>query len=142
MSLPERFLDKVAFCPTTGCWIWCGALRNKSYGNFHDGHKSVRAHRYAFEAVKGSIPAGMEIDHLCCLTFCVNPDHLEAVHHSENMLRLSRSVRKQFCPKGHEMTPENTAKRSSKSLAGFRCRECVNAYYRKHRLEKKNVATV
>lgn len=54
--------------------------------------KSVRYSRWAYEQVHGPIPAGLEIDHLCFNTRCVNVDHLEAVTHLENIHR-SRSTR-------------------------------------------------
>ena len=55
----------------------------------------------------GEIPAGLELDHLCRVRECVNPQHLEAVTHHENMLR-SREATKTHCKHGHEFTPENT----------------------------------
>lgn len=41
--------------------------------------KTVRAHRAMYEQEIGPIPRGMQIDHLCNQTDCINPDHLEPV---------------------------------------------------------------
>src|SRR6185369_15988036 len=38
--------------------------------------KGIYEHRRAYERVKGSIPVGMVIDHLCHNRACVNTDHL------------------------------------------------------------------
>ncbi len=45
------------------------------------------AHRWFYEQAKGPIPDGLSIDHLCRVPPCVNPDHLEAVSHTENVRR-------------------------------------------------------
>lgn len=45
------------------------------------------AHRLAYERAFGPIPTGMQIDHLCRVRECVNPDHLEVVSHTENVRR-------------------------------------------------------
>ncbi len=47
------------------------------------------AHRAEYERRFGSIPNGMEIDHLCRVKSCVNPAHLEAVTPVENKRRSS-----------------------------------------------------
>jgi hypothetical protein len=44
-------------------------------------------HRKHYEQFKGPIPDGLEIDHTCRNTRCVNPEHLEAVTHAENLRR-------------------------------------------------------
>jgi hypothetical protein len=36
------------------------------------------------ESTVGPIPSGMQIDHLCRNTLCVNPDHMEVVTNAEN----------------------------------------------------------
>jgi len=63
----------------------------------------VKAHRWAYETCVGSINDGLQIDHLCRVRECVNPDHLQPVTHAENMRRARRT----HCRRGHELTPEN-----------------------------------
>lgn len=63
----------------TPCWIWRKATDKNGYGNHSVDHKPVRAHRHYCTVAHGPIPKGWEVDHLCHVTSCVNPDHLEAV---------------------------------------------------------------
>jgi hypothetical protein len=69
------------------CWLWTGAIDNGGYANFrHDG-RSQKAHRVLWELLNGPVPEGLELDHLCSVRHCVNPDHLEPVTHVENIRR-------------------------------------------------------
>ncbi len=82
-----------------GCWAWTGALFENGYGAFWDTNNdtNVRAHRAAYQLLRGAIPEGLELDHLCRVRHCVNPHHLEAVTRSENLRRsplLSIAARK------------------------------------------------
>ena len=97
--------------------------------------KKWRAHRLAYEQAKGPIPDGLVIDHLCNTTACVNPDHLEAVTHSENMKRevdrgRQYNIRKTHCKHGHEFTPENTRtySRPNRVTPMRQCVTCKTAY--------------
>jgi hypothetical protein len=49
------------------------------------------AHRVSYEFYQGPIPEGHEIDHVwqrgCRSRQCINPEHLEAVTHQENVRR-------------------------------------------------------
>jgi hypothetical protein len=97
---------------TDGCWLWTGRLTPDGYGIFDVKTTTVRAHRFAYELHVGPIPPGLEIDHLCRVRHCVNPDHLEAVTPQVNTLR-SDSIqgingRKTQCIRGHMFSPENT----------------------------------
>lgn len=47
----------------------------------------ISAQRLLYERHVGTVPEGYDIDHLCRITLCVNPDHLEAVTHEENVRR-------------------------------------------------------
>lgn len=44
-------------------------------------------HRVAWQAYRGEIPDGLEVDHLCRNTRCINPYHLEPVPRAENLRR-------------------------------------------------------
>ena len=76
---------------TDTCWLWEGNIATNSYGlytaNFSGQRQTKRAHRLAYELMVGPIPDGLELDHLCRVRNCVNPAHLEAVTHQENVLR-------------------------------------------------------
>ena len=67
------------------CWFWLGNVDEYGYGRV--GGRKRRAHRVWFELVRGPIPAGMDLDHLCRNRRCVRPDHLEIVTRQENIRR-------------------------------------------------------
>lgn len=86
-TVEERFWVKVE--KTSSCWIWTGSRNGRGYGLFgaSSGGAPVRAHRFSYELRFGPIPEGMQLDHLCEVKACVNPDHLEPVTNEENSRR-------------------------------------------------------
>jgi len=77
---------------TASCCLWTGHRNRDGYGQFkvtvEVGHyRTVRAHRWAWEATHGPVPAGLTLDHLCGQTACVRPDHLEPCTNAENLRR-------------------------------------------------------
>jgi len=77
---------------TSDCWIWVGSRNPKGYGYLADGHGSCSlAHRTYFERYRGPIPKGLQIDHLCRMPPCVNPEHLQAVSPAENVRRGTKT---------------------------------------------------
>jgi hypothetical protein len=93
------------------CILWEGAVDRHGYGrtsNYYTEQPSKRtrlAHRMAYGEVVGSIPDGMELDHLCEVRLCVNPAHLEPVTRAENQRR--RRERRTHCKNGHEVAGDN-----------------------------------
>lgn len=75
-----------------GCWLWIGALDRDGYGIAGLNGKQHRAHRLAYQWARGEIAEGLVVDHLCRITNCVNPDHLEAVTRAENKARGSQEI--------------------------------------------------
>lgn len=122
-SLAERFWVKVQPAAADECWIW-QAARTHGYGRFWDGSRLQPAHRIAFEMLRGDIPPGLVLDHLCRTPPCVNPYHLDVVTRGENVRRGEAGANmraKTHCPSGHPYDETNT--RLSPSGARY-CRTC------------------
>lgn len=73
----------------TPCWVWNRATNVWGYSKIKRYSKTGAAHRLFYESYIGAIPLGLDIDHLCRVRLCVNPDHLEAVTCAENIRRGS-----------------------------------------------------
>jgi hypothetical protein len=104
--LPKHIADKIQKDSETGCWEWLGSLSHNGYPMSSLKNKRIRVHRLTYERFVGEIPEGMQIDHLCKNTRCVNPDHLESVTQQVNIQR-GVSATKTKCRKGHPLTGEN-----------------------------------
>lgn len=73
------------------CWIWQLFTNKDGYGHYPSKTGSLLAHRRYYEHAKGSIPAGLQLDHLCRVRPCVNPEHLEPVTRTENQRRGAKA---------------------------------------------------
>lgn len=143
-SLQERFETKYIPEPNSGCWLWTGGATSAGYGIIYTGNsgelpKSTTAHRIAYLLFKGPIPDGLEIDHLCRVRSCVNPDHLEAVSHRVNLFRgksiSSIHSRLTHCPKGHPYSDDNLYVHNK---TGWRqCRICRSHHSRNRKSRRK-----
>lgn len=89
-SLHDRFWAKVSGGPVDECWEWLGAKGRGGYGATWvsvDVGRPIPAHRVAYELLIAEIPAGLELDHLCRNTSCVNPWHCDPVTRAVNLAR-------------------------------------------------------
>ncbi len=124
MTIWDRFMAKVSPEPNSGCWLWMGHVNWGGYGMAWDGKRLLGAHRMAYRLLRGDIPTGLHLDHLCRVRSCVNPDHLEPVTNRENARRgdtgKNMSI-KTHCPTGHAYDSENTIITAIGSRA---CRKC------------------
>ena len=123
----NRYLIEDRGFPTP-CWVWQLGQVGAGYGGEWDNgrRRMVSAHILAYERAFGPVPAGLELDHLCHVRLCINPDHLEAVTHAENVARSdykssSFNAKKTHCPKGHPYAGANLYVEKSGTR---RCREC------------------
>lgn len=106
-DLPQRFQEKIMPITESGCWFWMGKLSEKMYPQviMSRPQRTCRAHRVVYEIVRGAIPEGLELDHVCRVKPCVNPAHLETVTGTENKRRYNAT--RTHCIRGHLLAGDN-----------------------------------
>lgn len=110
------------------CWIWTGHRNNRGYGVIGVGRGKQYVHRLVYELLVGPIPAGLQLDHLCRVRACANPDHLEPVTPRENGMRgyapSMVAARTNRCRRGlHDLVEGNLYYQASGRL----CKACRDA---------------
>jgi hypothetical protein len=100
------------------CWLWTGGVQPNGYGRVRVFGVAMFAHRFAFELLKGPIPDGLQLDHLCRVRHCVNPEHLEPVTARVNQ-RRGKKATAVACVRGHDLTDAPRRKNGTR-----RCNEC------------------
>lgn len=122
ITVVDRFWLKVDKRGPDDCWKWTGCRNKKGYGSLgimrnHKGASKL-AHIFSYELHIGAVPKSLEIDHLCRNRACVNPAHLEAVTHIENIRRAT--ALRTHCKNGHPLVPGNVGVAHN----GRRCLTC------------------
>lgn len=102
--LTDRFWAKVR--DDHGCWTWTGAVGNTGYGQWAVNGTAKSTHRLAWADLRGPIPDGLQIDHLCRNKACVNPWHMELVTAAVNIRRRFTNPNDCLLPPG-SVTPWN-----------------------------------
>ena len=141
-ELTTRFFTKVEKAPS-GCWEWIAGKNAYGYGQFKyptGSDNSMGAHKASYLYFYGSIPEGKQVNHHCDNRACVNPTHLYAGTHQDNMDDMVNRGRwnggmpkKEFCLKGHRIADDAIVR-----AEGHRsCRKCNMARSKEFRAEKK-----
>ena len=137
--LPSRIAAKIAV-DHTGCWCWLSYRNPKGYGKLG----GDMAHRRIFELLVGPIPEGLQIDHLCRVRHCVNPDHMDLVTNRTNVLRgtspAAIAYHTDICVAGlHPLTGDNVILRTTRGRMQRQCRACRWEAYRRWQLRNRHV---
>jgi hypothetical protein len=121
-------MDRIGhmFTVGDGCWEWSAAKQSGGYGQVRIHDAALYAHRLVYELLRGPIPDGLQLDHLCRNRGCVRPDHLEVVTRKENIRRGSgfagMNARKTHCPSGHLLAGDNLDPSERRGRGCLACR--------------------
>jgi hypothetical protein len=117
-----------------GCLCWTGRKTKNGYGRVKVGASFPTVHRIMYEALRGPVPEGLVLDHLCRNRICANVDHLEPVTNRENILRgvgcAAVNARKTHCDHGHPLSGANLR---PNALDHRICLACYTARHQAHR---------
>ncbi len=138
----DVLMPKVEKITESGCWIWMGysqTVRGATYGSCWNGSRYIRSHRAVYENIKGVVPDGLVLDHLCRVTLCCNPDHLEPVTTRTNILRgvsvTALQAAQTHCKRGHELSGSNLYVNNGCRVCKA-CRALFTKAYRERNVEK------
>lgn len=108
-----------------GCWPLDLHVQKNGYHKIWLQGTTEWAHIAAWKLLRGPVPEGKELDHLCRNTRCCNPDHLMPKTHRDNVLcgtgPSAIHAQKTHCPKGHEYDHRRPSGKR-------RCKTCVREY--------------
>lgn len=137
--IEERFFSLVEY--SDNCWLWKGP-RQRGYGYFFNGEKTVRAHRWSYEYFKEPLN-----DLLCCHhcdnPSCVNPFHLFSGTQSDNMQDCVKKGRahwsdKTHCIHGHALKDNVYIHPNGRYKVCLTCkRKARKEYYDKNYIHKR-----
>ena len=86
--------SRVIRVPESGCWLWMGKT-SRGYGVIETKGLRVYAHRASWELFNNRSPVGLSVCHRCDVPCCVNPHHLFAGTHRQNMDDMVKKGRQQ-----------------------------------------------
>src|SRR5215472_7738905 len=102
-NIPWRLERKIMPVTESGCWLWLGYTDAKGYGRICNRYGHTKVHRFMWSLFNGPIPDDFQIDHICRVRCCCNPEHLEPVTNLENCARGERATAT-MCFRGHLMS--------------------------------------
>src|SRR5262245_45741054 len=90
MSRPVNTIDNIMSNTIrneeSGCLLYTKALDKDGYPKISYQGKMRIGSDVIYEMTYGAIPEGHEVDHICYVRHCLEPIHLRALTHRENVL--------------------------------------------------------
>lgn len=139
-SAAERVIRNVVVDHERGCWEWQGCVNRKGYGRILVGRSARATHRVMYQAVHGVISKDTFVCHVCDNPTCVNPDHLWAGSHQDNMNDMKTKGRSPSSPGERN----GRAKLTESTVVEIRTRhsggESIRSLSRNYNVDKRTVS--
>lgn len=128
--------------------MWMGAKqKNNGYGRITVDGSARMIHRWVWENLRGPIPEGLTIDHLCFNRSCIETLHMRVVTRAVNAVRhrdgcqcpvhqRARLAPHGECSKGHDLTLPGAVSPAPKGRRRGECRVCARARWLRYRDRK------
>jgi hypothetical protein len=81
----ERFLSGIREVTADGCWLWGPTNPRKSHHQVQYARRRMGAHVFSYWLFVGALAPGQQVNHTCRHAHCVQPGHLYAGSHAQNM---------------------------------------------------------
>lgn len=127
----QRFWSKIDRRGPDECWEW-KQVRKEGYGAFCYGDKRIKAHRLSFMMHHRPLYEGEYVCHTCDNPPCVNPNHLWAGTHAQNMADMAA--------KGRSNSSQKTGEGNSNSTLTIPEVMAIRVLWRNH-LPQSQIAT-
>lgn len=125
-----------------GCWLWTGYIKSNGYGTASVKRRTVSAHRFVYQLLKGTIPKGCDLHHTCEVRHCVNPAHLEPMTRKDHMALTATNpctinANKSECSNGHLFEHYGRLRIRANGTSERECLECKRIRRRAYNKRKR-----
>jgi HNH endonuclease len=141
-TLIERLVDRSQYNPTTGCLLWLGStagISSNMHGVIHVGEgrkKNEYVHIVSYKEFVGPIPEGHELHHLCNISVCWHPNHLEPRTRAWHKLQHQNGDSGYVCKHKHDLNVYGHLVFDG-ARRRLKCRECERNRAQKRRDKSK-----
>lgn len=115
-DLRVRLIATSIVAPENGCMEWMNTRTKDGYGKTKVKGKTMGAHRAAWIAFRGPIPASLLVCHTCDNPCCINPEHLFLGTPKSNMADKMKKGRYRGGPKSWHSTARRGERHPSAKL--------------------------
>ena len=103
VTTPQGFWSRVDKHDPGECWTWLRYINDSGYGvTTTKNNRHIRASHIAYELTYGPLPEGFIVCHKCDNPACVNPAHLFAGTHTDNVCDMDNKGRRVNAPQHGE----------------------------------------